>query len=79
MSENPEEVEALIDRVLDSATLSVQELADATGISPHTLWAWAAGRRNPSRENLKKLASVLDQRSGKLSALAEELRETAGE
>lgn len=78
MSENRDEVAALIDRILDTATLSVQELGDETGISRHTLWAWAAGRRNPSRENLEKLATALEERGSEILREASNLWEAAG-
>ena len=75
-----ERVREMVKRILDAAPLSVDGLADAAGVSRHTLYAWAAGRRNPSPENLQKLADALDARGEDLHGLADELRkEAAGE
>ena len=63
----------IIARVLKAATLSIEELAQQTGISAGTLYAWQSGRRNPSPENLAKLSLALRRRGGKLDRLADEL------
>ncbi len=63
----------IIARVLKVATLSIEELAQETGISAGTLYAWQSGRRNPSPENLEKLAATLRRRGGQLERLADEL------
>ena len=63
----------VIRKVLERATLSVEDLARETGISSATLFAWQAGRRNPSPENLAKLAEALRRRGGELARLADEL------
>lgn len=73
---DPVEVDpATIRRVLKDATGSVEALADAVGVVPATLWAWAAGRRSPRRENLEALADALERRGGELQRLAGEVRE----
>ncbi len=65
----------MIERALDIATGNLKEIADAAGISYATLWAWKAGRRNPTPENLAALANALERRGGELRELAKELRQ----
>lgn len=78
MTSEPVEVDpATIRRVLRDATGSVEVLAEAVGVVPATLWAWAAGRRRPQRENLEALADALERRGGELLELAQEIREAA--
>lgn len=67
----------MIQDVLDEGTASVEDLAREADLSPHSLWAWAKERRNPSPESLRKLAAVLERRGGRMSALAGELRAAA--
>lgn len=67
----------MIQDVLDEGTASVEDLATEADLSPHSLWAWAKERRNPSPESLRKLADVLERRGGRMSALAGELRAAA--
>jgi transcriptional regulator with XRE-family HTH domain len=74
-----EKLRRMIDRALDTATVSLQTIADETGLSYDTLWAWKNGRRNPSPENLAALADALGRRGGELARLAEELRKAAGQ
>jgi transcriptional regulator with XRE-family HTH domain len=69
----------MIDKALDKATGSLQTIADDAGISYDTLWAWKTGRRNPTPENLARLADALDRRGGELVKLAEALRKEVGE
>lgn len=64
----------MIDRALEGATTSLEDIAAAAGITYNTLHAWKTGRRNPSPENLAKLADAIERRGGELQALAEELR-----
>ncbi len=66
---------AILQAVLDQAPLSVSELAIQAGVSRHTLYAWAAGRRNPSPENLAKFVGALDRHGGELTEFVGELRE----
>jgi transcriptional regulator with XRE-family HTH domain len=74
-----EKLRRMIDRALDTATVSLQAIADETGVSYDTLWAWKNGRRNPSPENLAALADALERRGGELVKLAEQLRKEVGE
>ena len=64
----------MIDEALEVAAGNLQTLADDAGISYATLWAWRSGKRNPTPENLAKLADALDRRGGELSELAAKLR-----
>ena len=68
----------MIERALDVATGNLEGIAADAGISYATLWAWKAGRRNPSPENLAALADALERRGARLQALAKELQRAAG-
>lgn len=70
-----ESTAALVKRALDATTGSVEDLAEEVGVSPHTIWAWAKGRRSPRPENLRKLAEVLEKRGRLLSSIADDLRQ----
>jgi len=67
----------MITRALDGATASLEEIAEAAGITYDTLYAWKTGRRNPTPENLLRLADAIEGRGGELQELAKELREAA--
>lgn len=67
----------MIDRALDGATVSLEDIAAAAGISYNTLHAWRTGRRNPSRDNLLKLADAIEHRGGELQSLAAGIRAAA--
>lgn len=69
----------LIQKVLEAAAPTVQEIADEADLSTATLWAWSKETRNPRGRSLIRLAEVLEARSGRLAELAQELREAAGE
>lgn len=69
----------MIDQALDRAAASLEDVARDVGVSYETLYAWKNGRRNPSPENLARLADALEKRGGELTELARELREEAGE
>ena len=71
------EISKLVEEAIDSAAGSVETLASDADLSPHSLWAWVAGRRNPTPENLANLAQVLEARSAKLADLAKQLRAVA--
>lgn len=79
MSDPETGVNAMIDRALRIVMGNLQELADEAGVSYATLRAWADDRRNPSPENLARLADALERRGGELTELARELREAAGD
>lgn len=63
----------LVEEALAATAGSVEDLAEEVGVSAHTLWGWAKGRRSPRPENLRKLTEVLEQRGRRLRSLAEEL------
>ena len=65
----------MIAQALQRSATSLQSLADEVGVSYDSLRAWATGRRNPSPENLARLADALERRGGELSELAQKLRE----
>ena len=69
----------MIERALDGATWSMEEIASAAGISVDSLYAWKVGRRNPTPENVAALADALERRGGELTKLAEALRREARE
>ena len=64
----------MIQKVLEAAPLTIDELAKDAGISRATLYAWRNGKRNPTPENLAALADALERRGGELKELAEQLR-----
>jgi transcriptional regulator with XRE-family HTH domain len=68
----------MIQRALDATTGGIERLAEEMGVSHNTVWSWKAGRRNPSPENLRKLADVLRKRGDSLTRLADELDREAG-
>lgn len=65
----------MIEGALDRAVATLEDIARDAGITYDTLYAWKAGRRNPSPENLARLADALERRGGELVELAERLRE----
>lgn len=77
MGEDSDEVSEMIQRVLNAVAPRVEDVADEADLSPHSLWAWAKQRRNPSPDSLRKLAKELDRRGGLLNGLADELRDEA--
>ena len=38
----------MVREIIEIAPLSVDGLAEEAGVTRHTLYAWAAGRRNPT-------------------------------
>lgn len=78
MASEPVDVDPdTIREALEAGTGSVEKLADAVGVVPATLWAWAAGRRQPRPENLRRLADALEARGDALHGMASKLREAA--
>ena len=72
-------VNLLIQRAIEGAAGRMEDLASEVGVTYHSLRAWADGRRNPTPENVQRLASALRARGGRLLELAEELEREAGE
>lgn len=52
----------------------MEDVAREAGVSYSALYSWATGRRRPGRQNLEKLATLAEERSEDLAALAAELR-----
>lgn len=69
----------MIDRAARIAAGNLEELAAEVGVSYASLKAWIDGRRNPTPDNLRKLADVFARRGGELQQLAEDLRREVGE
>lgn len=67
----------MIERILGTTTGSIHDLAAEIGVTYATLYAWATGRRKPSRANLLKLAERVDDRADTLRNTAEEMRALA--
>jgi transcriptional regulator with XRE-family HTH domain len=64
----------MIQQALRTAAGSLEDLAEEVGVTYASLKAWADDRRNPSPENLARLADALERRGGELTKLAAELR-----
>ena len=71
------EIAGLIQEATNAAAVSIDGLAEAAGISPHSIWSWIAGRRSPRGDSVLKLADELETRSAKLAQLAQRLRKAA--
>ena len=71
------EIAGLIEEATNVAAISIDGLAEAAGISPHSIWAWIAGRRSPRDDSVLKLADELETRSAKLADLDRRLRKAA--
>lgn len=67
----------LTKKALEVSAGTVEDLAAEAGVGAHTLWSWASGRRNPSPENLERLAEALERRGGELARLAAKIRRAA--
>lgn len=63
---------ALIDELLDVATPTLEELADAMGMTPDAFLLWRQGKRKPRRANLENLARLLRDRHARAEELAEQ-------
>lgn len=66
-------------RALDTLSPTVKEIASEVGVSAQAVTAWRSGRRSPSVENLRKLASLADEQADSLRGVAVELRRIASE
>jgi len=61
-------------RALKEGPFAMRQLAADAGLSYDVLRSWRSGRRQPSRDSIRKLATGLAKRSERLKALAAELR-----
>lgn len=69
-----EAVSELIGDLLEGIAGRMEDVAQEAGVSYSALYSWATGRRRPGRRNLERLASLAEERSSRLDALAAELR-----
>lgn len=67
----------LMQRALEEGPFDMKALADDAGVSYDTVRSWMIGRRNPSPENVRRIADALRRRGGHLEQLADELEEAA--
>lgn len=67
----------IIKQVMAAAVPNVDSFAEDVGVSRATLYAWRNGKRNPTPENLTRLADALERRGGELVELADALRQEA--
>lgn len=74
-----EQLREMIDKALDGATASLEDIARSAGVTYNTLYQWKTGRRNPTPENLKRLADAVRGRSDELRELADEIQAAADE
>lgn len=68
-------VSELVGDLLEGIAGRMEDVAQEAGVSYSALYSWATGRRRPGRRNLERLASLAEQRSERLDALAGELRD----
>jgi transcriptional regulator with XRE-family HTH domain len=69
---------AAIERLRKEAGLSQEGLADLSGVHPTHVGGLERGVRNPSYGTLVRLATALHTRVGRLTLLADEIRDEAG-
>ncbi len=70
-------VAPLVARVSEVVAARLEEVAAEAGVSYHTLYAWARGRRTASARHLLRLAEVVRRRAALLEQLAGELEAQA--
>lgn len=66
-------IAGLIDELLDTTAGRLEDVAQEAGVSYSALYSWATGRRRPSRENVRRLASLASDRASRLNELADRL------
>lgn len=69
-----ERISQAIERALSEGPFTIQQLADEAGISYDTLYSWVKRRRVPRPENVRQLASGLENRAELLREIAEDLK-----
>lgn len=74
-----EEVGMAAKRALHVIVQSVKDVASELGVSAQAVTSWRSGRRTPSAENLRKIASLADEKADRLRGLAVEVRRAASE
>ncbi len=75
--DDKDRVAPLVARVSEVVAARLEEVAAETGVSYHTLYAWARGRRTASSRHLLRLAEVVRRRAALLQELAGELEAQA--
>jgi transcriptional regulator with XRE-family HTH domain len=70
-----EPISELVGDLLEGIAGRMEDVAQEAGVSYSALYSWATGRRRPGRGNLEKLASLAEQRAGRLERLADRLRD----
>jgi transcriptional regulator with XRE-family HTH domain len=73
-----EAIAMIVQEALREGPFSLRELADEMGGSYGTLREWSRGARNPSDENIQRIAAAYETRARRLLALAERMRKAAG-
>ncbi len=61
--DDKDRVAPLVARVSEVVAARLEEVAAETGVSYHTLYAWARGRRTASSRHLLRLAEVVRRRA----------------
>ncbi len=75
MDEN-RHVSELVGDLLERVAGRMEDMARELGVSYSALYSWATGRRRPGRRNLKRLATLAEERAEELEELADALRST---
>ncbi len=75
--DDKDRVAPLVARVSEVVAARLEEVAAEAGVSYHTLYAWARGRRTASARHLLRLAEVVRRRAALLEELAAELEAQA--
>ncbi len=75
--DDKDRVAPLVARVSEVVAARLEEVAAEAGVSYHTLYAWARGRRTASSRHLLRLAEVVRRRAALLEQLAGELEAQA--
>lgn len=69
----------LVKRALQAVAPDLKELAEEGELNYGTMRAWSAGARTPGKENLERIAALLDNRADTLRGLAVEIRKAAND
>ena len=64
-------------QVLDTATVSLRDIASWAGVSYETARSWRIGRRHPSPDAQRQLAAALRKHARRLDRLAARLERRA--
>jgi ribosome-binding protein aMBF1 (putative translation factor) len=78
-SANREEVAQAVQDALRNGPFSLRDLAEEMEGSYGTLREWSRGARNPTDENVERIAASLESRARILLQLAEQLRNAVGQ